>query len=71
VTGAKDWSLEVVILPVSDLDCAVAFYRKKPLIPLECRGRFGSRTRLSLEDDARRMARTGPLASRVLEAFAT
>jgi len=47
VTGPKDWSLEVVILPVSDLDCAVAFYREKPLIPLECRGRFGSRTRLS------------------------
>ena len=46
-----DWTLEVVILPVSDLTSAIESYRDKvggdkvcgdkPLIPLDHRGRFG------------------------------
>ena len=31
-----DWTLEVVILPVSDIDRAIG-----PLIPVDHRGRFG------------------------------
>jgi predicted enzyme related to lactoylglutathione lyase len=29
MVGAMDWTLEVVILPVSDIDRAIAFYRDK------------------------------------------
>jgi len=47
------WTLEVVILPVSDIDASIAFYRdkvgfelkvraEKPLIPVDYRGRFGA-----------------------------
>ncbi len=32
-----DWTLEVVVLPVSDVDRSIAV----PLIPPESRGRFG------------------------------
>jgi hypothetical protein len=44
-----DWTLEVVILPVSDIDASVAWgvrelkiRKEKPLIPMEHRGRFGA-----------------------------
>ena len=40
-----DWTLEVVVLPVSDIERAIAFYRGEvgfELIPLEARGRFGA-----------------------------
>ena len=49
-----DWTFEVVILPVSDIDRSIAFYRdkvgfdldqvraQKPLVPVEARGRFGA-----------------------------
>jgi hypothetical protein len=35
-----DWTLEVVVLPVSDVDRSIA-RAEKPLIPPESRGRFG------------------------------
>lgn len=35
-----DWTLEVVILPVTDIDRAVAFYRDQ--VQSEYRGRFGA-----------------------------
>jgi catechol 2,3-dioxygenase-like lactoylglutathione lyase family enzyme len=51
-----DWTLEVVVLPVSDINRSLAFYRDQvgfnldhdtvrgetPLIPLDHRGRFGA-----------------------------
>jgi catechol 2,3-dioxygenase-like lactoylglutathione lyase family enzyme len=36
-----DWTLEVVIVPVSDIDRSIAFYRDQVGFDLDHRGRFG------------------------------
>ena len=48
-----DWTLEVVILPVSDIDASVAFYRDKVGFDLDHDTRIGTSISSSSPREAR------------------